>query len=265
MIRLSKSVLLSIVLIVTILAAFIFITSPVFAETEDYSIYENTEGVVTAKSGLRLRIEPNTNCNIITAMPYQSAITIIAKVSPHWYQVQYKNQIGYASSKYISLSSPSSPIIEASNSLTLLSTATLVKDNSSDSRNFNMNRASNAINGTILQVGDEFDFNAVVGHANKQNGYQKAGVLINGKSATDYGGGICQVSSTIYQALLNANMSAKTVYHHSKGVGYIAKGQDATIVYGEKNFVFQNTNDFPLYIEVYTNNNMVTANLYQMH
>lgn len=115
-------------------------------------------------------------------------------------------------------------------------------------RSMNIKLAANRINGLILQPGQTFSFNETVGPRDKASGFQEAMELFNGELVPGIGGGVCQVSSTLYNAALLANLEIKERLNHGKPLGYIGLGRDATVVYGVLDFKFVNSSDSPIMI-----------------
>ena len=113
-------------------------------------------------------------------------------------------------------------------------------------RSTNIRLSAGAINGTILQPGDTFDFNKVVGKRTAKNGYQVAAVYSNGGVVDGIGGGICQVSSTLYNAALLSNMQITSRTNHGLRVSYLPAGRDATVSWGGPEFRFKNSNTYPV-------------------
>ena len=103
-------------------------------------------------------------------------------------------------------------------------------------RSYNMLLASNKVNGTVIQPGGEFSYNKVVGERSVAAGYRNAKVFENGRVVDGLGGGICQVSSTIYNAVLYANLEIIERQNHTFSVVYTPLGQDATVVMGAIDF-----------------------------
>jgi len=110
-------------------------------------------------------------------------------------------------------------------------------------RSTNIRLASGKLNGVVLMPGDVISFNQTVGERTVDGGYQVAGVLKNGKHDTGLGGGICQVSGTLYNALLLGDLKIIHRENHSIPVPYLAVGRDATVDYGDLDLVFQNDTD----------------------
>lgn len=126
----------------------------------------------------------------------------------------------------------------------------------------NIALATKSINGTLLMPGEEFSFNNVVGERTAAKGYLVAGVIIGNKADSGIGGGICQVSTTLYNAVLRANINATARAHHTLPSHYIGLGMDATVDYGNLDYKFKNTLQFPIYIEGYVSNKNVYFNVY---
>lgn len=119
----------------------------------------------------------------------------------------------------------------------------------------NIELSAKAINNIVLGVGDRFYFNLIVGDTTPDKGYQKAKVIVNKKFVEDFGGGICQTSSTLYNAVDKLGLKILELHHHSLDVGYVPHGRDATVAYGSKDFKFQNTYGKPLIIKTFVDKN----------
>ena len=113
-------------------------------------------------------------------------------------------------------------------------------------RNTNIRLASSKIDGLILLPGEEFSFNTIVGRRTVKEGYREAPVLVNGRHDTGIGGGICQVSTTLYNAALFANLAITDRRNHSLASAYCPPGRDATVDFGSQDFKFKNTLDYPI-------------------
>ena len=133
---------------------------------------------------------------------------------------------------------------------------------SNSNRNTNIELSSNAINGTVLNPGDDFSFNEVVGQRTTEKGYKTAGAYANGETISAIGGGICQVSSTIYYTVLMADLEVVNRLPHSFTVSYLPLGMDATVSWGGPEFVFRNNTDFPIRITAYRDGLTVTIRLH---
>ena len=129
-------------------------------------------------------------------------------------------------------------------------------------RSNNIEIATAAINGTVVMPGETFSFNDVVGPRTIERGFQEAGTYVGNKVEPGIGGGICQVSTTIYRAVMKANLRSVERTNHSMVVGYAEPGLDATVSYGYLDYKFKNTYDFPIYIQGSTAGKVVTYNIY---
>lgn len=129
-----------------------------------------------------------------------------------------------------------------------------------ENRVFNMQKAAEAINGTIVHPNEVFDCNQVLGDRNAENGWKEAPGIRNGAYEQEYGGGVCQISSTLFNAVLMADLKIVERHPHSWPMGYIEIGRDATISTGGKNFCFQNSTEQDIVIFVWLNKNEQTVN-----
>lgn len=128
-------------------------------------------------------------------------------------------------------------------------------------RNTNIRLACQAINGMILQPGDEFSFNDVVGERTSARGYRKAPAYSSGETVSELGGGICQVSSTLYYSVLLAELEVTARQNHSYVSSYIPMGMDATVSWGGPEFKFRNNTNYPIRIEAEISDGYVTVRL----
>ena len=113
-------------------------------------------------------------------------------------------------------------------------------------RSYNVRRASEIIDGLILMPGETFKFNEYVGRRTTAGGFKTAGVYVNGRHDYDVGGGICQVSSTLYNAALLSDLKIKQRSNHSLPVPYVPLGRDATVSYPAPELAIQNNRDVPI-------------------
>ncbi len=132
---------------------------------------------------------------------------------------------------------------------------------STSNRCSNIARAASLINGTVIASGDVFSFNDTVGKRTTANGFSTAKEYVNGKSVDGIGGGTCQVSSTLYSAVLYADMNIIERLNHMMSVGYIPLGQDATVADGGIDFKFKNSSDYPVKIAASTSGSTITVSI----
>jgi len=129
-------------------------------------------------------------------------------------------------------------------------------------RTYNIRVAAAALDGQLIAPGDVFSFNRVVGPRSSEAGYKSANVIINNELVPGLGGGVCQVSSTLYNAVLLANLKIVERTNHSLPVSYVPIGRDATVVYGAVDFKFTNNTDFYIYMKSEVTGNNLTVKLY---
>ena len=130
-----------------------------------------------------------------------------------------------------------------------------------ENRNTNLRLACEAINGTILYPGDTFDYNTVVGKRTAEKGYKTAAAYSSGKTVETLGGGICQVSSTIYYCCLVADLEIVNRLPHSYVSSYMPMGMDATVSWGGPEFTFRNNTNYPIRIETWVADGYVHCKL----
>lgn len=119
----------------------------------------------------------------------------------------------------------------------------------SSSRTNNLKLACEAINGTVLNPGDTFSFNDIVGERTAQKGYKTATACVGSSSSEEIGGGVCQVASTLYCSALSADLEIVSRTSHSFPVSYIDYGMDADVSWRSVDFQFRNNTNYPLQIE----------------
>jgi len=126
----------------------------------------------------------------------------------------------------------------------------------------NVENGASKINGTVMYPGDELSVYELVNPFTKENGYELAGSYLNGETVESFGGGICQVSTTLYNAALQAELEITQRYNHSMIVTYVDPSADAAIAGTYKDLRFKNTYDFPILIEGVCSNRNITFNIY---
>ena len=129
-------------------------------------------------------------------------------------------------------------------------------------RKANIARATELLNGTVVYPGDMVSVYAITGPLTAENGYELAGAYENGTTVQDYGGGICQVSSTLYNAVLYSELEVDERNNHSMIVSYVEPSRDAAIAGGVLDFKFSNNTDAPIYIEGTADGSTVTYTIY---
>ena len=132
----------------------------------------------------------------------------------------------------------------------------------SEARVNNLKNATAFVDGTVLLPGEQFDMFKTVSPFTPENGYEEAGQYSNGELIQGYGGGICQVTTTLYLTALKSELQIDARSPHSMLVHYVPKSFDAAIAGDYKNFKFTNTTNYPIYIEGYLANGKIYFNMY---
>ncbi len=153
-------------------------------------------------------------------------------------------------------------MVEAEFTDTVIGTYSTDYSTSSENRKENIRLASEKINGLILNPGEVFSFNTVVGPRTQATGFKIAHVYSGSKVVDGIGGGICQVSSTLYNAVVFADLEIVYRTNHSLPVSYVPLGRDATVSYGTIDFKFKNNKETPVKFEVIADGSTLTVNIY---
>lgn len=150
---------------------------------------------------------------------------------------------------------------ELMNSFSLVSSyATQTTSNAN--RNTNIDLACRAVNGTVVMPGETFSFNQTTGQRTEQKGYRMAAAIAGGSTVDEIGGGVCQVSSTLFNAAAMANMTIVARSPHTWPSTYVDKGRDATVNWPNLDFQFRNDTDTPVFIVSFYQNRTCTVELY---
>ena len=143
-----------------------------------------------------------------------------------------------------------------------LGTYTTRYDPTNKNRSNNLEISAKKINGTIILPGETFSYNQTVGERTIAEGYKEAGAYAGGRVVQDVGGGICQTSSTLYNAVLLANLEIVDRSNHQFLTSYVPAGRDATVAWGSIDFQFKNTREYPIKIEASVKNGVCTMSIY---
>lgn len=241
---------------------------------------------------LNIRKEPKDDAEIIGRLTSGEIVTVLTNNDEWSAVVTTCGENGFVKSEYLKTFNKNEIISNGqkkiekidSEDYTLITETVISKKGSSEDRNFNMAKACELITGTELKPGEVFSWfdvekyyegvgavmlKGTVGPASKENGFKKAPVIINHKSATGYGGGVCQVSTALFNAINEIGITPLERHKHSIPSSYVKKGMDATVNYDisqskRSNFVFQNTKDYSIRIEAHSENGSVFVDLYQI-
>lgn len=133
---------------------------------------------------------------------------------------------------------------------------------SSAGRAKNVTTGCSKVNGTILYPGDEFELCSTVSPFTQENGYELAGAYQNGTTVESFGGGICQVATTLYNAVIRAELDITMRFNHSMQVHYVQPSMDAAIAGNYKDLRFKNNTEYPVYIEGYCSGGIIYFNVF---
>lgn len=146
----------------------------------------------------------------------------------------------------------------------LVSEFTTKYDASNRNRSTNLQIAADKINGLVLMPGETFSFNKTVGKRTVEAGYKDAKIYADGGVVDGLAGGICQISSTLYNAVLLANLEIVERRNHTFTTSYLPAGKDATVVYGVTDFRFKNTRQYPIKLEASVKNGIAEFKIHGM-
>lgn len=156
--------------------------------------------------------------------------------------------------------SPEVSIEQAKEMYTTIGTYT-TKTTSNKDRNTNISLAAAAINGKILKPGETFSMNAATGERTYEKGYRPAGAYVNGELVLEPGGGVCQVSSTLYNAVVFSGLTTTERYAHSYEPSYVTPGEDAMISYPGLDMKFVNNTDYAVGLKALFSNQTLTVSI----
>lgn len=214
-------------------------TQPVDAQVEYFDETTRTFTFSGSKPGLVVEGKDLMNAVKSAAANGQKAVPIsLRKVEP-------KNSVETLSQEY-----------------GLVASATTDGSFSTANRLTNLKVACKTLNGTRLDPGETFSFNKTIGKRTAKAGYKSAGAYENGITTAQLGGGICQISTTLFNAAVKSDMKITERAPHSRPSKYVGLGKDATVNWPSQDFKFQNNTDDPIFIVSYVKSKKVTVQIY---
>lgn len=135
-------------------------------------------------------------------------------------------------------------------------------DSNNVQRSENIRIAARKINGSLIMPGEVFSLSRAIGPVTVENGFKIAKVIVNNEFVDGVGGGLCQLATTMYNAVLLSQLQVIERINHSALISYVPPGRDATVASGSIDFKFKNTTNAPIYLESYGAKNTVTVTLY---
>jgi len=151
--------------------------------------------------------------------------------------------------------------VELMNNYKLISSYT-TETTSNKNRNTNVDLSAQAIHGTTVMPGETFSFNAATGQRTAEKGYKPAAAIAGGQSVDEIGGGVCQTSGTLFNAVARADLEIVYRSPHAWPSTYVEKGMDATVNWPNLDFKFKNNKDTPIFIVSYYSDRKVTCEIY---
>ena len=210
------------------------------AAAKDASIDASTWMIVEEKSGLKVNMQKTLE-NILSAEKGQEIELVVERTYPNITARLLQNNI-------VEIARYSTPIVDKS-----------------QSRMNNIELAAEKINNKILSTGEEFSFNHVVGRRTEDKGYEYAPIIIrteNGPKTEDgVGGGVCQLSTTMFNAVEECGLEVTERHTHSSDVTYVPEGEDAAVSYGSIDFKFKNTRKYPIMLKVYVESDTLVVKI----
>ena len=212
----------------------------IYCEPQNASVSKNPDTISVEKKGVDFAISVEEAQNILNSsesneitipLVYKNAEITVADLG----EDIFKNRIAYSTTKY---------------------------DSTNVNRATNLEIAASKIDGIVLEPGEIFSFNKVVGERTAKNGFKEAIIYSDGELDYGIGGGICQISSNLYYTALKANLNIIERKNHSMTVNYLPIGCDATVSYGSVDFKFQNSRSYPIKISATVVSGVITVSIY---
>lgn len=219
------------------------LSSNINVDSKDAVLDEEKLEIIPETAGKRLDGKETMKA-VLTAKEGDKVKLVIEEVRPKITSDEFKNKI-------VEIGSYSTPLLD-----------------SQKNRIENIKTASDCINNEKILPGQEFSFNNTLGRRTQEKGYKAAPIIKRTKDGPKkgygVGGGICQISTTLYNAADKAGLEITERHVHSKNVGYVPKGKDATVAYDSVDFKFRNNLNNPVAIKVFLSKGKVTVKLYEI-
>lgn len=226
-----------------------------YVEYLEFEDYTSKRHGLTTPPYLNMRQEATTNSKSLTILRKGSHVTILSEKKTKdyykkWYEIDYNGQRGWIAGIYVDIFD-----------WELLTQVSTTSHASSGNRNHNMELASNTLTGTVILPGNKFSWIKTMGSCSASKGYLEAPVYVRGELKNGFGGGVCQVSTTINIAAKSIGLETKA-NPHSGRVAYASIEDEASVSYPNSDFSFKNTFDVPLLLELVSSNGTVVCNIY---
>lgn len=214
----------------------------------------NLQGMVRVQTRLSGRSEPSTSADVVESLFNGASVEVLETKTvskTKWYLVRtQKGNKVWCLAAYIEIGT-----------WKLISTGTTTSTTSSTNSRYNASLACSELDGIVILSQHKFSWVKIMGACSKDDGYKESTVFKNGKRVKGYGGGVCQVSTTINIAIKNAGIKTQA-HKHSLPVSYATRDQEATVAYPSVDFSFVNTKNSELMLRLTANNGSCTCNVY---
>lgn len=218
---------------------------------------------------------PDMKGEVVGKYKYGETIQVLGVTKNNWNVIMYNNNICYVSSDIIQYISKEEydlynfKITKAEfdeNNTTLIGSYITNYAPVNGNRGYNIELGVKNMNGYVIPPGALFDWCRDMGQCGKNEGFKESTEIVNGEYVKGYGGGVCQISSTLCAALLTSegNFEFFERHKHSKAQKYIPREYDATVSYPNVNFIFKNSNDYSVYIKAECENGNLKIEIYKM-
>ena len=226
-----------------------------YVELLEFQNFSENQHGITTPALLNMREDATTQSAVITMLRKGTHVTILSSKQTKdyykkWYKIDYNGQIGWIAGIYVD--------VFDWEPLTQVSTTS---HGSGTNRNHNMELASNTLTGTVVLPGETFSWVKTMGSCSSSKGYLEAPVYVRGELVNGFGGGVCQVSTTINIGIKSIGIPTNAKPHSGR-VGYASIEDEATVSYPYVDFSFTNTLDTPILLELVSSNGTVICNIY---
>ena len=218
-----------------------------------FAAQQRVDKIGTTIKKLNVHANPSSESPLIGNLPKGVEVRLL-DIDDEWYQIRYENKNGYVYGGYVE-----NPRIETN--AVVLGSFTTEYGPYEFARNYNIRKAAKNFEGLVVKPGQIISFNDLNGEASLINGYREAPTQVNGKIVMGEGGGICQLTTTLYNAVVQAGLEVLERHEHEVPVRYVNAGQDATVAFGFLDFVFKNSLDYAVKIVTLAGYDTITVEI----
>lgn len=246
-------------------------------QLEERFIEDTIYGMITDVTGNIRDLPDLENSKILINLSHGTTLNILGICKSNWFMVKYSDEsVGYISGEvftrmttdeYNNYTSTPQKMDFDPNISELIGSYTTNYSPVATNRGYNVEKGANEINSFVIIPGATFNWCRDMGPCGEAEGYKSSNEISNGQYVTGFGGGICQISSTLCAAVITSGKDFSFIerHQHSKAQKYIPRDLDATVSYPGTNLVIQNCNDFPVMIKTHYENGNITIELYKLN